>query len=372
MATERLKVLFLHNTLPHYRIPVWNILGTKCDLTIAYSEGAGLPQDFKVQLNFKIIFLPARHFFSRVVVQKALIFKLASNYDVVLGTGNIAWLKVATLPWIPWRKFAFVFWSLGVSASYDKGYDECHRWDWLRKILYDKADACIFYTSYPVKKYAEMGMATEKMFVAPNTVAVSKNVPRSEKKSLLFVGSLYPQKGLGLLLDAYKEILAKGKTLPILNVLGAGTEFEKIRKRIEDEGLHDHVFLRGAIYDIEEKAKYFSEAIACISPKQAGLAVQESLGYGVPFITHEKAKTGGEIFDVKDGETGRFFSDALPLSAILEDVADNPQKYIKMGETAKAYYDACRKPEDMADGAWQAIQYAFRSRSQKLKQVCGK
>lgn len=361
-SEKKLKVLFLHNTLPHYRIPIWNILGEKCELTVAYSEGKGLPPDFKDPCNFRVLHLPAWKVLSRVVVQKTRILKLASAYDVVLGTGNITWLKVVTLPWIPWRKFPFVFWSLGVSASYDKGYDECKRWDWLRKVLYDKADACIFYTDYPVKKYAAMGMNPEKMFVAPNTVAVA-DVPAGEKNSLLFIGSLYPQKGIGELLDAYRAVLDKGKNLPPLNVLGAGIELENIKNRIRENGLSEHVSLRGAIYDINEKAKYFAKALACISPKQAGLAVQESLGYGVPFITHEKAKTGGEIFDVKDGETGRLFSDSLPLATILEDIADNPEKYRKMGDAAKSFYHRCRKPEDMAEGAWQAIQYAHKTRS---------
>ena len=360
MPKKKLKVLFLHNTLPHYRIPIWNLLGERCDLTVAYSEGKGTPSDFKEAYNFKVLYLPAWKLFSRVVIQKTRILKLASEYDVVLGTGNITWLKVVSLPWIPWRKFPFVFWSLGVSASYDKGYDECKRWDWLRKILYDKADACIFYTDYPVKKYTAMGMNPKKMFVAPNTVAVA-DVPVEEKNSLLFIGSLYPQKGLGELLDAYRAVLDKGKRLPPLNVLGTGSELENIKKRILENGLSEHVFLRGAIYEISGKAKYFAKALACISPKQAGLAVQESLGYGVPFVTHEKAKTGGEIFDVKDGETGRLYSDSLPLSAILEDIADNPERYQKMGESARRYYQCCRKPEDMAEGAWQAIQYAYKT-----------
>ncbi|MBQ8723895.1 MAG: glycosyltransferase, partial [Opitutales bacterium] len=240
-----------------------------------------------------------------------------------------------------------------------KGYDECKRWDWLRKLLYDKADACIFYTDYPVKKYEKMGMSSKKMFVAPNTVAVEENVPSSEKDSLLFIGSLYPQKGLGELLVAYKEVLEEGKELPILNVLGSGSEFENIQRYIEENGLKERVFLRGAIYDIQEKAKYFSRALACISPRQAGLAVQESLGYGVPFITHKNAVTGGEVFDVKDGKTGRYFSEEISLQEILEDIADSPEKYIEMGQKAKAFYQAYRKPEDMVNGAWDAIQYAY-------------
>lgn len=364
MSEKKLKVLFLHNTMPHYRIPIWNILAEKCDLTVAYSDGNGIPKEFEGKCKFTPLFLPAWKFLSRVVVHKTRILKLIKQYDVVLGTGNITWLKVVTLPWLPWRKFPFIFWSLGVSASYDKGYDECKRWDWLRKMLYDKADALIFYTDYPVKKYAEMGMKPEKMFVAPNTVVIASDALEQERNSLLFIGSLYPQKGLDDLLEAYKIVLKKHPDLPILNILGGGNEFENIKNWITKNGLSERILLKGPVYDIEEKAKYFSRAIACLSPKQAGLAVQESLGYGVPFVTHEKAKTGGEIFDVKDGITGRLLSDKLSLVDVLNEIVENPQKYVEMGENAKNFYEKCRKPADMAEGAWQAIQYAYNCRSQ--------
>lgn len=359
MQTRKPKVLFLHNTLPHYRIPIWNVLAEKCDLTVTYSDGKMLSEEAAAKCKFRVIYLPAWKWLGRVVIQKARILKLVSEYDVVLGTGNITWFKVSTLPWIPWKKAPFIFWSLGVSASYDKGYDAIKRWDWIRKILYDRADACIFYTDYPIKKYTDMGMDPAKMFVAPNTVAVADNVPSVPKDSLLFIGSLYPQKGVGDLLDAYCAARSRGKTLPTLNILGAGKEFENLQRRIRENGLENCVFLRGAIYDIDEKAKYFARALACISPKQAGLAVQESLGYGVPFITHKDAITGGEIFDVHHGETGLLTSDSFTLTDALCEIADNPAKFEEMGRNAKAFYQKCRKPEDMAEGAWQAIQYVL-------------
>lgn len=354
---RKLKVLFLHNRLMHYRLPIWNILAEKCDFTVAYSEGEPFPPEEEKKCKFKILHLPAWKFASRFVIQKANILKLASQYDVLLATGNISWLKNVLYPWNPFRQTPFVYWSLGVSASYDKHYDTNKCWDIPRKVIFNKADACIFYTDYPVEKYAKMGMAREKMFVAHNTVAVLPNVESVKKDSILFIGSLYPQKGLGDLLDVYRKLSKDGVDLPKLNILGKGIEFENIKKFIESNGLGNKIFLRGAIYEIAEKAKYFSRALATISPRQAGLSVQESMGYGVPFITDEDAITGGERFDIIEGETGRYITKTISLESIVKDIAENPQKYENLGKNAYDFYWRDRKPEDMAEGAWRAILY---------------
>ena len=41
-----MRVIILYNKLFHYRIPIWNELADKCNLTVAYSEGDGkIPED---------------------------------------------------------------------------------------------------------------------------------------------------------------------------------------------------------------------------------------------------------------------------------------------------------------------------------------
>ena len=88
------KVIILYNKIFHYRIPVWNELAKKCDLTVTYSEGDGKVPD-NMEVNFKIMQLPARSI-KGIVLQKANIRKLCRQYDAVIAYGNIAWLKYST------------------------------------------------------------------------------------------------------------------------------------------------------------------------------------------------------------------------------------------------------------------------------------
>lgn len=350
-----MKVIILYNNLYHYRIPVWNELGKRCDLTVTYTNGSGeVPAG--VQCNFKILHLPAKRVLGRITIHRDNIRRLVKDYDAIIAYGDIAWLKFSTLPWFSRNKV--VFHTIGVSASYSKGYDQHKGWDKIRNFFYKRASALAFYTDYPIKKYVALGIPREKLFVAPNTVAVSPIESSVKKDSILVIGTLYREKGLQLLLDAYSEL--KGKcTLPILNIIGKGPDYELIKQWIEENEMRDIVFLKGAIFDINEKAKYFATALACISPKQAGLTVLESMGYGVPFVTTKNAITGGELQNVHNGIDGVVMEEDSQLSEIVMDISANPDKYIAMGVTAKKYYDENRTPKHMADGLWDAIQYAY-------------
>jgi len=350
---ENIKVIILYNRIFHYRIPVWNLLAEKCDLTVTYSDVEGEPPS-GIECKFKIQYLPAWKIKEKFVVQKASIRKLVKNYDVVIAYGDIAWLKFSTLPWFNNTKV--IFHSIGVSANYEKGFDAHHEWDRIRAFFYSKASALIFYTSYPFSKYVQFGISQEKMFEAPNTVEVHPLTQSADKDSILFIGTLYRQKGIQALLDSYLE-LKNEVALPKLIIIGKGPDSENIKKWIDEYKMNDLVVMKGAIYDIDEKARYFAKALACISPKQAGLSVLESMGYGVPFVTTRDAITGGEIFNIHNEKDGVVLQNIGELSSIVKDIALNKKKYIGFGQEAQIFYNQNRTPQHMADGFWKAIQY---------------
>ena len=93
---------------------------------------------------------------------------------------------------------------------------------------------------------------------------------------------------------------------------------------------------------------------------QAGLSVLESMGCGVPFITSENAITGGESFNIQHGVNGILMKNLGDLKNIILDISKDTSKYIKMGERAYRHYWECRKPQDMAQGIINAIEYTLK------------
>ena len=73
------KVIILYNKIFHYRVPVWNCLAEKCDLTVSYSDGDGkIPEG--LECKFKIIYLPKKQY-GKFVIQECNIRKLTKNYE---------------------------------------------------------------------------------------------------------------------------------------------------------------------------------------------------------------------------------------------------------------------------------------------------
>lgn len=226
----------------------------------------------------------------------------------------------------------------------------------------NKADSLIFYTSYPINRYVEDGgIDRNKLFVANNTVDVTERIeiPKT-KKHFLFVGTLYKAKKIFDLLDAYKIACNLNHQIDTLIIIGNGEEYDNIIQWIDNNNLQNKIKLTGAIYDQKELQKYYKDAIACISPGQAGLTVLNSMAYGVPFVTTENAITGGEIFNITNGVNGIIYKEnSRDLANIIIDLSTNKDKVYELSKNAQEYYFSNGTIDVMVDGIKDAVNYAL-------------
>jgi len=341
------KVIILYNKLFHYRIPIFNMLSELYDLTVAYSENDN--NDNIKLCNFNCIYIPTIKIW-KFIIHKNSINKICKDYDVVIALGQSNWLSYSTLAFIKKRKYKLIFWSIGVPASYNRKYGDANRIHYLFNDIFNaRADGLIFYSERPIKIYKKNKYKSVKMFVANNTVKIKKIEINSKiKNNILFIGTLYLEKGLDILLESYLKAYRIDQHIPELHIVGDGKEYNKIKNWIDDNKLSKKVILLGPIYDEDKKAEIFSESIACISPLQAGLSVLESMGYGVPFITVKDAITGGESFNIINNINGVILKDTTEITNIILDIKCNKHKYIKYGIKSYQYYWEKRKPNDMA------------------------
>ncbi|ARN56289.1 glycosyltransferase family 4 protein [Sedimentisphaera salicampi] len=349
------KVLIINQNIAEYRIPILNLLSEYYELTFLHTE----PKKYGTKLKFKEkvvanINLP---FFSFLKVN---LHKYCNQFDVVISEANIRYLDRDMLIINPFRNYKWIGWGIGVSASYDKKFDQNNKFDCVRHFIFKKADANIFYSDYPVEKYISAGFSKESLFVANNTTEVFYDESVNyEKNSILFVGTLYKQKKIYELLKAYKEAAETVNDIMPLNIIGGGEEFENIKSWISQNKLEDKVSLLGPIFDQKLLAKYFRSAYACISPGQAGLSVLTSMGYGAPFVTVKDAITGGEIFNIKNGENGILYNNHSELPDIIKNIAERPDLYVEMGLKAREHYVKSRTPEQMAGAIRDAVDYVI-------------
>ncbi|MFS4418537.1 glycosyltransferase family 4 protein [Maribacter sp. 2307ULW6-5] len=351
-----IKVLFVSYKLMSYRIPIFERIGSNddIDLTILHSgkHSGYVTSSFKEEIiDFKKV--------GPFTYYNDSFKKYVANSDAVVCMFYLMNLSFIKLALRRKRSYKLLYWGIGVRASYNSEFDSPTAMNYLRYFIAGRSDAMLFYSQYAKEKYVKKGINPEKIFVMPNTVEV---LPKSStpiiKTSIIFIGTLYKQKKIFELLDAYKYALERmGNSVPKLEIVGDGAEFENIKNWIGAEKLTTKIELHGAIYEEKELKKLFEKSYACISPGQAGLSVLKSFGYGVPFITHRNAITGGERLNIKDGVNGCFFDDYNELKDIIINLTNEKDKYIKMGENAKQFYDSERTPDVMANGFISAISF---------------
>ena len=348
------KVLIIQSVLPEYRVPIFNLLNKQYDVTVMVPKSPKLT----TKPEFAILVAPERHIphlgrffvgYKNIIRQfDVCISMLAANYPQVVFS------------LLGKKKTKMILWGIGVSAGYGIPYDSQPKYRKVLRSLIHRANAALFYSDYPLSVYQSLGISKEKLFVANNTVAVE---PKEKKNSdyLLFVGSLYPAKGVDVLLKQYNEAYQINHEIEDLLIVGDGSEREKCEKLCKDSGLGRKVTFLGSIFEEERLSELFSGAIACISPNQAGLSVLKSMGYGVPFVTSATSITGGERFNIQDKINGVIYENEEDLKMIILDIHHDRNKYIEMGKKAKAYYEKCRKPEVMVKGFVDAIEYVLRT-----------
>lgn len=352
------KVLILARVLSSYNDPIYQIMNEKVDLTYSWIKKSEVKDP-----QYKTFQFPYRKM--RDYILHKQLRKVINQYDVVIIPPDLRFLKTVLLPFLP-HKPKVILWSIGLHVSYKKKYDLKKAPGFSDKLLHlmqNHCDACIFYMPQAIeywKKYSTID--EQKCFVAHNTVKVAEfdQLPPIEKRDkFLFIGTLYKQKGIGELIEAYA--MAKNKTgnMPKLYIVGKGPEKDLVEELIRGKGMMGSIIMTGPIYDEQILKDYFLTSLLCISPKQAGLSVQKSLGYGVPFVTRPDAITGGERFDVIDKKNGFFYETVDGLVDILVNASNNPEEMERLSTNARNYYLANATPEKMAQGALDAIDYVM-------------
>lgn len=350
------KVLFVTYKLQNYRIPIFDIIGKSdnIELTVAHSSKKS---DYNGE-NFQELIIPYRSIGAFTYYGHEF-KKMVNKFDVVVCMFYVFNLSFLKLAFGTRKNIKLIFWGIGVRASYNAKFDSPTIINQFRYLLAKRSDAMLFYSEYAKKKYIEHGIEEQKLFEMPNTVEVLPiGNTRIERDKILFIGSLYKQKKIFELLESYKEAVYQYQHTPnSLHIVGGGVEFENIQDWIRKNKLEKYIVLHGAIFDESKLSELFATACACISPGQAGLSVLKSFGYGVPFITHKDAITGGERLNIENNVNGILFENYSDLKDIIVDIFINPNKYVLMGEKAKEFYYNKRTPEHMANGFLKAVEY---------------
>ncbi len=196
-----------------------------------------------------------------------------------------------------------------------------------RQIFHD-ADLFLAPSHFLLERYVSCGLPRAKVAHLPYGMRMF-SVPHRENASggirFGYIGALHPQKGIELLLQAFRRIDQRASLHVYGSVFGSPISHSYWRRIRDQESTH--VFFHGA-YDNDQVGNILAQVDAVVVPslwyENSPLTIQEAFIGRVPVIT---ADCGGMAELVHDRINGLLFrlGDATDLRAKLLEVVEHPE-----------------------------------------------
>lgn len=225
-------------------------------------------------------------------------------------------------------------------------------------------DLYIALTQFVRDKFVEAGFPEEKLVVKSNFVYPDPGCGNGEGGYALFVGRLSPEKGLGTLLAAWKQLGRNWK----LKIAGEGPMSGEIEAFCAERGDVEWLGPQSRA----QTAALMGSAKVLVFPSEwyetFGRVAIESFAAGTPVIA-SRLGAMAEICDEK--QTGLLFEpgNATDLADKLRWVFDNPSRVTAMRATARQVYEARYTMHENCRVLIQAYELAQRASRAKLDRL---
>ncbi len=304
------KVGIQQRVLPSYRAPFFDMLAEFCPMGLAVFAGQPPAEDMVDQAAGLV---------------KARLFEAVNHQTKIAGQvffrqdGLIDWLEEwqpeilvieanprnrtisAAVQWMHKRGRKVAGWGLGVPGGSELFSRLRSK---LRNALLFQLDGVITYSAAGAESYIRAGFPPEKVFIAPNAVALRPSEPAPQRPlpkknspaNLLFVGRLQYRKKLDILIEAC-SLLPKD-IQPNLVVIGDGpakVDWQELAQR-----LYPQTQFAGALHGTALDP-YFKKADLFVLPGTGGLAIQQAMSHALPVIVGEADGTQSDLVRPENG-----------------------------------------------------------------------
>ena len=242
------------------------------------------------------------------------------------------------------RGKSVVIWACGWDGKHVKGILRAAKRSVLRRFL-GRADHVIAYSTRAQKKLVGLGYPEARIAIAYNGIeldglnkdrnsimAAARELRKSDKKVILYVGAMLAEKRVPFLLDAFDRLQRSCSGLELW-LVGDGPARLQMEAAVNDRKIRNVVFWGRIIDDVN---KFFAAADVFVLPGAGGLAINQAMYSGAIPVVGRADGTEDDL--VIDGETGfRFEYDSIDslCHAISQVLGLSPMRRTWMSRAGK-------------------------------------
>ena len=333
------KFVIVQNTIPHYRIPLFQRIADDYDLDVSVVHSdAGIAD--KV-FPFQTIYLPSRVLFG-FTFQPGLL-KILDNADTIISMFDLRWATI--MRGILRKDLA------SKTYLWTHGYGRISLFNKLRAHLAKRSKGLVLYYKEFAIPYIEEGLSKEKIYESSNTILVKNSAynPSITRDRFVYVGRLQERKQIDVLISVFARILPDYPSVK-LDVIGGGFLMESIRQLASELDVSKSVTFHGECTDEQVLKHHFQRSLAYVSPGHVGLGVLHAFAYGCPVVTSATAYHAPEFVNCIDEVNSLLFNDEknIGLELTLRRLLEEKGLSERLGKEAYQIYRQKRTIDIMA------------------------
>ena len=317
------KVCCIFNYAPHYRLPIFQLMGDKLKVDFYFCDRLPYTDSIK-KIDYKLLPTFKKELKLNKLRSRNLwdgLFCLAFKpYKIFIITPDYRspsqWLFLLACKLMGKKVVA---WWHGVAPGYNgngKDWKEMKRFfrhldgnfiygdkarEYMEKINFPAKNKITIYNSLDYE--VSLSKRNENL-LSP----IYKDYFGNEYPILLFIGRLTKIKKLDMLIAAHEMLIEKGIKTNVV-FIGSGEDTNNLKNSIPTER-RDYFWFRGAVYNENEISIMLYNADLCVSPGNVGLTSIHALYYGLPTLTNNNFLTQMPEHEcIIPGKTGDFFED---------------------------------------------------------------
>lgn len=379
---KTIKILFVIDYVWDYRIPFYEKICQYFDMLFLITNRKQKVQDLKqvskiryiiLQNNIKLLNILSKEKYDLLIWGEAGTQQFIRS--LFIGLLCLLICKIRKKIYITW----FGGWEFTQDDFWGRGIKPCIKRIGSRILipfLLKRSDAIVTYGRLHREIYSSLGIKSEKIFIAPNSVileydeellkqelrTIKESLKIIGKKVVLYVGRLEKRKNVELLLRAFARLRNNSVALIII---GDGSLRKYLMDLCKIMNITENVHFLGRLRR-DKLAPYYFLCDVFVYPtifEPWGLAINEAMQFGKPVIATYKTAAAYDL--IIQGVNGFIIrgDDVEELYRLLSFLISNEELAKVMGEKSKQIIkEKGFTIENMVDGFQRAIKYSIKSR----------
>jgi glycosyltransferase involved in cell wall biosynthesis len=263
----------------------------------------------------------------------ALKHKISNKLPIFIANGQGSGTKVMGIPKKHAKRTFFVH-NNHLGKPYTYGSDIKKRYEYVFNNI-KKLDALIVLTEKQKQDIQRQFGKHENIYVIPNAISITEHEPeQKEEATVIMVTRLEGQKNLKKAIKIFPQVVKEVPNAK-LNIFGKGKLEEELQEYIKENGMNNHIFLKGYSRNIKKEIKKSNLSLLTSHYEGLPLAAVEALENETPVVSYDFNYGASDI--IKDKETGYVIDlgNEEEMASKVVYLLKNPQVANKMGQAGR-------------------------------------